>query len=291
MKLLLYIELFKLRIGVLLVLTAALGYASAIESIEGIDLNRLSVLAIAMLLCSSGSSVFNHFYDRDIDRLMERTKIRPLASGDIKNPYYALFMGIILLLAGLSISLLMLNYMVALYLFLGSFTYMVVYTIWLKRRHWINIVIGGAAGSFPVLAGAAASESGVIILPILMSIILFLWTPSHFWALALILKDDYAKAGIPMLPVLVGNRKCAQYMMVNTVLLVVSAFTPFLLGELGLVYLLISTIVGIRFLWLNWTLCSNPNEGPAWKTFFFSMIYLSCIVAGVFIDRALLLQY
>ena len=287
MSLSLYVELLKLRIGVLLVLTAAVGYVSAIEKIE---MNTLFILTIAMLLCSSGSSVFNHFYDRDIDRQMERTKNRPLASGKIENPYYALFFAASLLLAGLYIAWFLLNYMVSFYLFLGSFTYIVVYTIWLKRRHWINIVIGGAAGSFPVLAGAAAADSGVIVLPVLIALILFLWTPSHFWALALILKDDYKKANIPMLPVLVGNTKCAQYMMVNTVLLVVSSLVPVLLGELGVFYCIISAIVGIRFLWLNWKLCLNPSEDDARKTFFFSMIYLSCIVVGVFMDRALMVK-
>jgi protoheme IX farnesyltransferase len=277
-----YIELLKLRIGVLLTITAMAGYFAVAEMVQW---GPLLAVIVAMMLCSSGSSVFNHFYDRDIDQKMERTANRPLASGAMEHPVYALWLAAILLVAGCALAAAALNWIVAVHLALGAFTYMVVYTIWLKRRHWMNIVIGGAAGSFPVLAGAAAADPSAFTLPMLMAITLFLWTPSHFWALAMMIKDDYAKAGVPMLPVLVGNAKCAKYMMVNTVLLAASAALPVVLGELGLIYFVISTPLGLWFLWLNWRLVREPTKAWARKTFFFSMNYLAGIFVAIVIDR------
>lgn len=283
-----YIELLKLRIGVLLAITAMAGYFAVAETVQW---GPLLAVVVAMLLCSSGSSVFNHFYDRDIDRKMERTRNRPLASGAMADPNVALWLAGVLLIAGCSLALFALNWIVALHLALGAFTYMVVYTVWLKRRHWMNIVIGGAAGSFPVLAGAAAADPSAFTLPMLMAITLFLWTPSHFWALAMMIKDDYEKAGVPMLPVLVGDAKCAKYMMVNTVLLVISAGLPVAFGELGPVYLVISSLLGIRFLWLNWQLVLDPSKVLARKTFFFSMSYLAFVFVAIVLDRNLPIQF
>lgn len=277
-----YIELLKLRIGVLLAITAMAGYFAVAETVQW---GPLLAVVVAMLLCSSGSSVFNHFYDRDIDQKMERTRNRPLASGAMHDPTQALWLASGLLIAGCALAAVALNWVVALHLALGAFTYMVVYTVWLKRRHWMNIVIGGAAGSFPVLAGAAAADPSAFTLPMLMAITLFLWTPSHFWALAMMIKDDYAKAGVPMLPVLVGDATCARYMMVNTVLLVVSAALPVAFGELGLVYFVISSALGIWFLWLNWKLVLDPSKALARKIFFFSMSYLAVVFVAIVLDR------
>lgn len=283
-----YVELLKLRIGILLAITAMAGYFAVAETVQW---GALALVVVAMILCSSGSSVFNHFYDRDIDRKMDRTRNRPLASGAMHDPTQALWLAGVLLVAGCALAAVTLNLIVALHLALGAFTYMVVYTVWLKRRHWMNIVIGGAAGSFPVLAGAAAADPSAFTLPMLMAITLFLWTPSHFWALAMMIKDDYAKAGVPMLPVLVGDAKCARYMMFNTVLLVASATLPFVFGALGEIYLVLSTVLGIRFLWLNWRLVKEPTREWARKVFFFSMNYLAGIFVVIVIDRHISLPF
>lgn len=283
-----YLELFKLRIGVLLTITAMAGYFAVAETVHW---SALIAVMAAMMLCASGSSVFNHFYDRDIDRKMTRTQNRPLASGDLAHPAIALWLAGGLLVAGCALAVYTLNWIVAAHLALGAFTYMVIYTIWLKRRHWMNIVIGGAAGSFPVLAGAAAADPTAFTLPMLMAITLFLWTPSHFWALAMMIKDDYARAGVPMLPVLVGDKKCAQYMMVNTVLLVVSAALPTVFGELGWIYLGVSSVLSVWFLWLNWRLVKEPTRDWARKTFFFSMNYLAGIFVAIVIDRNVSLPF
>src|SRR5262249_2390538 len=158
------------------------------------------------------------------------------------------------------IALLAFNWVVAIHLFLGAFVYGVVYTVWLKRRHWTNIIIGGAAGSFAVLAGAAAFDPSEWLLPALMAITLFLWTPSHFWSLAILIKDDYAKAGVPMLPVVAGDAACAKWIFANTIALVGSALLPVLTGHLGVLYAVVSTAFGVRFLMLNWQLVRDPSR-------------------------------
>tara|TARA_B110000438_G_scaffold284303_1_gene313214 strand:+ start:1073 stop:1939 length:867 start_codon:yes stop_codon:yes gene_type:complete len=283
-----YIELLKLRIGVLLAITAMAGYFAVAETVQW---GPLIVMVVALMLCSSGSSVFNHFYDRDIDKKMTRTSKRPLASGAMKDPNNALWLAGGLLISGCILAAVELNWLVALHLALGAFTYMIVYTVWLKRRHWMNIVIGGAAGSFPVLAGAAAADPTAFTLPMLMAITLFLWTPSHFWALAMMIKDDYAEAGVPMLPVMVGDAKCARYMMFNTVLLVVSAALPVAFGALGMIYFVISTGLGSRFIWLNWKLVQEPTKAWARKIFFFSMSYLAAVFVAIVLDRNITLPF
>src|SRR5581483_9618944 len=217
----------KLRIGFLIAVTAMAGYAAIAHHV---DAGKLAVLFLAMLLGSSGSAVFNQFYDRDIDRLMPRTANRPLAAQTMGDPRHVLWFAAALLIAGALIAVLAFNWLVALHLLLGAFVYGIVYTVWLKRRHWTNIIIGGAAGSFAVLAGAAAVDPHIWLLPMLMAITLFLWTPSHFWALAIMIKDDYAKAGVPMLPVVAGDRACAQWIFGNTLLLVLSGLLPVLFG-------------------------------------------------------------
>jgi len=277
-----YLELMKLRIGFLIALSAMAGYAAVATKVDGW---QLLILFVAMLLGSSGSAVFNQFYDRDLDRLMPRTARRPLAAGTLGDPRRALWFAGGLLLAGCLLALLAFNWIVAIHLFLGAFVYGIVYTVWLKRLHWTNIIIGGAAGSFAVLAGAAAVDASQWLLPTLMAITLFLWTPSHFWSLAILIKDDYAKAGVPMLPVVLGDAVCARWIFGNTIALVVSAILPALFGELGLLYALVATAFGARFLWLNWLLVRDPSRELAKRNFLFSMQYLAGVFLAVVIDK------
>ncbi|MGB1025862.1 MAG: heme o synthase, partial [Rhodospirillaceae bacterium] len=230
------------------------------------------------------SSVFNHFYDRDIDQMMARTRNRPLAAGDMVHPERILWFAVALLVAGVGLAAAALNFWVAAHLFLGAFVYGIVYTVWLKRRTWWNIVIGGAAGSFAVLAGAAAADPNIWLLPWLMAIILFLWTPSHFWALAILLKDDYRAAGIPMLPCLVGEERCAQGILLNTILLLGSAFLPVLFGELGLAYAVVTALFSIRFLKQNIMLARHPGLEWAKRTFLGSMVWLLGVFLAMIID-------
>ena len=276
-----YVELMKLRIGLMVALMAVMGYVAVAPKVNA---GALGLLALAMLLGSASSSVFNHFYDRDIDRLMARTSRRPLATGANTHPARVLWFAGFLLVAGCGLAMLYFNFVVALHLFLGAFFYAIVYTVWLKRRTWINIVIGGAAGSFAVLAGGAAVNPAQWLLPFLLSVTLFLWTPSHFWALAILLKDDYQKANVPMLPVVKGVPATARYIFINTVLLVASTFLPLAFGELGLVYGVGAAALGAWFTWDCWRLLKNPERLVARRVFFDSMIYLVGLFVAVLVD-------
>ncbi|GAA0583063.1 heme o synthase [Caenispirillum bisanense] len=279
-----YLELCKLRIGFMIALTAMVGYAAVAETL---DVAHLLTLALAMLLGSAASSVFNHFYDRDIDGLMKRTARRPLVTGAMADPRAALWLAAGLLVVGCGLATVTFNWAVAVHLFLGAFVYGIVYTVWLKRRTWLNIVIGGAAGSFAIMAGAAAVDPGQWLLPTVMAVFLFLWTPSHFWALAILLREDYAKAGVPMLPVLVGDARTAHAILLNTVLLVASSLVPWMMGGLGAIYGVLALVLGAWFLWKSWRLVREPTHAEARRVFFGSMSYLGGVFLAVVLDKHL----
>ncbi|HPO18916.1 MAG TPA: UbiA family prenyltransferase, partial [Rubrivivax sp.] len=172
------------------------------------------------------------------------------------------------------------------FIFLGAFFYGVVYTVWLKRRSWTNIVVGGLSGSFAVLAGAAAVDPGLGALPLLLALVLFLWTPPHFWSLAIASRDDYAAAGIPMLPVVAGTPRAARVVYANTVLLVAVSLLPLLFGA-GWVYLLGAAAGGAHFVLKARALALAPSRKTAMASFFASMVQLSLLLAAVAIDAAL----
>lgn len=280
-----YVKLLKLRIGVMIALTAITGYAAVAERLRPLE---LALLALAMVLGAGAAAVFNHFYDRDIDRLMPRTSGRPLARDAMADPRLVLWLAAALLGLGLVVAAQAFNLVVALHLFLGAFVYAVVYTVWLKRRTWLNIVIGGAAGSFAVLAGAAAVDPGIWLLPALLAITLFLWTPSHFWSLAILLKEDYRQAGVPMLPVLFGDRVTARWILANSLLLVGSSLLPWAMGQLGHVYGALAALAGAGLLAINLRLVAEPTREWARRNFFASMPYLLVLFVAVFLDKHLI---
>ncbi len=179
-----------------------------------------------------------------------------------------------------------LNAWAALYVFLGAFFYAVVYTVWLKRRSWLNIVVGGLAGSFAVLAGAAAVDPAIGALPLLLALVLFLWTPPHFWSLAIANQDDYAAAGVPMLPVVVGTQRAAQVVFWSTVALVSASLLPVLFGA-GAWYFAAAAIGGAVFLTKSWRLARRPNRKTAMASFFASLFQLSLVLAGATLDGVL----
>lgn len=278
-----YIQLAKPRIGVMIALTAVTGYLSIVPQGQ-INWAHLALLVLAMLMGSASSSIFNHFYDRDIDRLMPRTSTRPFAMKSVANPKLVLWIAASLLVVGCGLATYVFNPAVATHLFLGAFVYGVVYTIWLKRRNWMNIVFGGLAGSFAVLAGAAAVNPDQWLLPMLLAVVLFFWTPSHFWALAIRLKDQYAAAGVPMLPVVVGNVATARYIMINSLLLVGSSLLPWFLGELGNIYGVGAVLLGAYLLKCNVALLRSSDEETAMTNFFASMKYLAGLFVAVIMD-------
>ncbi|MCR6632611.1 MAG: heme o synthase [Magnetospirillum sp.] len=275
------LELMKLRIGFMIALTAVTGYAAVADTVDPVS---AILLVAAMVLGSGGSAVFNHVWDRDIDRLMTRTMARPLAAG-LTEPAQALWLAAALTAAGLALAVLAFNWVVALHLFLGAFVYAVVYTVWLKRRTWWNIVFGGAAGSFAVLAGAAVVEPTQWMLPALLAITLFLWTPSHFWSLAILLAEDYRAAGVPMLPVVAGERLTALAILANSVALTASSLLPWGLGYLGPVYAAMAAALGLGLLGLNVKLVSQPTRKWAGWNFAASIPYLLGLFVAVFLDK------
>jgi len=276
-----YIELLKLKIGLMISLSAVMGYVAIAHTVH---FSEIALLVLAMVLGSASASVLNHVWDRDIDILMERTQRRPFPTGTINEPLYALLLAGGLLVAGIALAMAVFNVVVAIHLFLGAFFYGVVYTIWLKRRTWLNIVIGGAAGSFAVLAGGAVVNPSNWLLPLLLAIVLFLWTPSHFWSLAILLKDDYAKAKLPMLPVLVGEATTAKAVLFNSVLMIIAASMPWVLGQLGLTYAIGSSILGAGLLWANWRMVKDPSRVWAKRNFIGSMQYLAGLFLAVLAD-------
>jgi len=276
----------KVRLGFLIMLCALAGFA---VTPGGSNLTgwQVLVLGITVLLCSSGAGAFNQWYERDIDSRMRRTKTRPFVTGRFEASMY--WPGTILVISLLAILALAYatNFMAAFYLFLGAFCYGVVYTVWLKRRTWWNVVIGGLAGSFAVLAGAAAVDVNVGPAGWILATVLFLWTPPHFWALAYACKSDYKKAGVPMLPVLVDDRTATWVILGHVVALVILSILPVFYG-LGWIYFLGAASGGIYFVHETIKLHRKPGIPQAWRTFASSIVQLGLMLVSAILDRIIL---
>lgn len=277
-----YLPLFKLRISSLITLGALVGLVSM--ETGPFPVGKAFFLVVSTMLAAAAASAFNHYFDRDIDSLMERTRRRPLARGGIIDGGIVLVFAAALFILSLVISLGALNYMVALHLGLGAFIYAIVYTAWLKRRSRFNIIIGGLAGSFAVMAGGASASPELCMPPFLLSVVIFLWTPSHFWSFAIYHRQEYEKAGVPMLPVVIGAERTAVYTLVNTLLLVASSIAPYIMGYGGPVYLVTAIAAGLYFIFWNVRMIIEPSREVAWKNFKVSMVYLGLVFASVIID-------
>lgn len=277
-------ELTKPRIMLLLLITCGGAMAWAADGLP-----RLSVAAAALFglgLASGGASAINHVYDRDIDRLMKRTRNRPIAAGRVE-PRVGIALGIGLNVAAGIVLWVFTTGLAALLCLGGSFFYAVVYTMILKRRTPQNIVIGGAAGAMPPLVGWAAVTGHIGWAPIVMFVVIFLWTPPHFWALAILARGDYAKAGVPMLPVVRSERSTAIQILVYTVLLVAFTILPTLTGLLGYLYLAAALVLGAVFLWYAVRLLLTYSRATARATFLYSLAYLALIFIAMGADRAI----
>ncbi len=278
------IELFKVRISLTITLCAVSG-AFIMPHSNSFSLNQFIILIFCTFLSSASSSAFNQFYEKDLDVLMPRTSQRPFATGFFKSDSYWLFIFFTLLVISLSVAALYLNIATAIYLLLGAIFYGYVYTIVLKRSSIYNIVIGGLAGSFAVLAGSAAVNPMLSVPAIILSLILFLWTPPHFWSLAIAIEEDYAKAKIPMLPNLIGAKSSSYVILSQTILLVIISFVP-LLFNMGFIYLCFVLIGGLYFLWKSIILVFETTKKNAMSNFFASFIQLglllfACIIEGL----------
>jgi len=273
-------SVFKLRIGFAIMFTALAGVAVAPGQAPGTM--QIALLALAVLLSSASAGAFNMYMERDLDARMNRTRNRPFVTGRFKaNGYW--FAAIVLLLAvAITAAALATNTAAAFYVFMGAFVYGVVYTVWLKRRTWMNIVIGGLAGSFAILAGAAAVDP-----PVILAIVLFLWTPPHFWSLAFKYKDEYAAAGVPMLPVVVADATAAWIILTHTVALVALSLLPVMFG-MGWIYFLGAALGGARFIWTSIGLVRNPSPGMAMVNFHASLVQLTLLLSGAILDAWLI---
>jgi protoheme IX farnesyltransferase len=281
-----YWELLKPRIMLLIVITTVGSLLLAAHGWPGDGIVAWTVLGMALV--SGGSSAINHWYDRDIDALMERTSARPVASGRIA-PAVALVFGLLLGAAGIALLAIQVHWLAAVWAFAGFACYVLVYTVWLKRRTPQNIVIGGAAGAVPPLVAWAAVDGSVTATAVALFAIVFLWTPPHFWSLALLLDEDYARAGVPMLPTVRGAQASARQILVYTLLLVVASLVPVALGTLSWIYAASAALLGARFVWLALRLLKAPGDrATARRTFLYSLLYLALLFAAMGLDSALL---
>ncbi len=273
--------LFKLRIGSMIMVTALVGMVVTPGPTPA--LWQFALLAISVLAASAAAGAFNQYVEVETDRLMKRTRGRAFVTGALQHSPLWLLVIALLLAVAVAGAWVGLNPVAALHTFLGAFTYGIVYTLWLKRRSWLNIVIGGLAGSFAVLAGAAAVNPEIGALPLLLALVLFLWTPPHFWALAIANQDDYAAAGIPMLPVVVGTERAAQIVLASTIALTLASLLPVFFGA-GPIYLAGAAIGGGHFTYKAWQLAREPSRKTAMGAFFASLVQLSLVLVAATAD-------
>jgi protoheme IX farnesyltransferase len=278
------ISLLKLRIGVAVAASALAGMAAANGPV--LAWWQSVGLALAVLGASGAAGAFNHYYERDLDQLMRRTRSRPFASGAFGASPWWLIGFLALLVASLALATAAGGTLAAVFVFFGAFTYGVVYTVWLKRRSVWNIVIGGLAGSFAVLAGAAAVDPMPQVVPTVLAVVLFLWTPPHFWSLAAAKGQDYADAGVPMLPIVVPAHAWTLAILTHTALLVAISLVPLWFG-MGLFYGLGAGVGGAIFLWKSVALYRWPTKKAAIANFLASLLQLTLLIVGVLLDGAI----
>ena len=260
------------------------GYNSGRNYIDSIQTSR--VVLVGGTFASGGSMAVNMWYERDIDPLMERTENRPIQSGFI-SPNHALLFGICISLLGVILVSTLTNISAGIITALSALFYTVVYTMLLKRRTPQNIVIGGLAGSTPPAIGwAAASGEAFDLLPWLMVLTIFLWTPAHFWALTLSKRRDYGEAGVPMLPVVSGEETTRNYIFIYCICLILNCISIIVNGETGMIFLITGMGISLYFAYLARELIKTKSENDAWNLFKFSNLYLFALFILLVLDTA-----
>jgi protoheme IX farnesyltransferase len=246
--------------------------------------SRVLLTCIGGYLSAGGAGAINHYWDRDIDAQMARTADRPLPSGRV-SPRAALIFGFTLVALSVLVLAGTVNLLAAGLSLCGFVGYVGVYTIWLKRRTPQNIVIGGAAGAVPPLVGWAAATGHVSGMAVLLFAIVFYWTPPHFWALSLLMKDEYAKVGVPMMPVARGEGETRRQILIYAILLYAVTQLPFCAGGLGTIYLAASMVLGVAFVYAALRLYRRADRRAALTLYLFSLAYLALLFASMVIDR------
>ena len=277
-------NLFKLRIGVVIALTAVAGYA--VQPGAGPEAWRLAVLFLAVLVASAAAGAFNQYWEHDLDRHMRRTRARPFVTGKLARSRAWVALIAALAAGATAAAWASTNGWAAVYTLGGAVVYAIVYTVWLTRRTWWYIVIGGLAGCFAVLAGAAAVAPGLSAEAVLLAVILFLWTPPHFWSLAIAFQDDYRAAGVPMLPVVKGDAYAARALLAHAVLLVALSLALAALRP-GWIYLVFAAAGGALFVREALRLVGATSRQTAMRCFHASLAQLSLLLVGAMLDAAL----
>lgn len=282
-----YVELAKPGITALICLVAVGGFVLADP--RSVDFVRLGILVATGASASAGAAMLNHYFDRDLDLKMKRTRRRPLPAARIAPERIAAALGLALLAIGIGASAVLLNPLTGFSIFLGGLTYVVVYTVWLKRRSSWNIVVGGFAGSAPALAGSAAAVDGYTAGAVAFAFLVFLWTPPHFWSLALLLKDDYARANLPMLPRMDDPAFSGKVVVVSAALLVPAALLIGLSGSVTLPVLVVLVALGLGFVAFTLPLWGKVSARTARRGFVYSGPYLLFVVLALIANAPLVL--
>jgi protoheme IX farnesyltransferase len=274
-----YVELTKPKVQSLLLFTTV----TTMEIAGSPSLSKIGLTCLGGYLSAGGAGAVNHYYDRDVDAMMRRTASRPIPAGRV-SPRAALIYGFVL--AGLSFALLSttVNVLAATLALAGFVGYVGVYTVWLKRRTPQNIVIGGAAGAIPPLVGWAAARGSLSWTAVYLFAIVFYWTPPHFWALSLLMKDEYASVGIPMMPVVRGERETRRQIVLYTLLLYAVSQLPFCAGAFGGIYLVVSIALGLAFIAGSVLLYRRADRRSALRLYLFSLAYLALLFGAMVAD-------
>jgi heme o synthase len=279
-----YVALTKPRIIVLLLITTLA--AMLVADPGGPSLATVLWTMLGGYLAAGGAGAINHYLDREVDARMARTRRRPLVSGRIE-PWHGLAFGIALGIAAVAQLSLTVNALAAALAAAGLLGYVFVYTLWLKPRTPQNIVLGGAAGAVPPLVGWAAATGGLSLDALWLFAIVFLWTPPHFWALSLLIKDDYARTGVPMLPVVRGERATRRQILAYSLLLVALTALPAASGFFGVPYLVAALALGAGFIALAALLVRRPSRAAARRLYLSSLLYLALLFVSMAADRLL----
>ena len=283
-----YVEVSKPRIVVVLVITAVTSLLAATRFDSSPDVAwdttawNLGFLTLSGALASMGASALNHYYDRDIDKIMERTAKRPIPAGRL-SPQSVLVYGIAISVLSVAIAWFTLNPVATGMIALGIFFYVIIYTAWLKRSNASNIVIGGFAGSAASMAGWATTTGSMDLLGFLVGWLVFMWTPPHFWCLAIRAREEYASVRVPMLPVLIGNQRTASYILINTAILLPYSIALSFFG-LGMLYTAVAAVSGSLMLLYHYKLTRNPTPEFAWKAYKVTAPYLVVIFIALALD-------